>query len=89
MSTRTPNPQFTIGDPVAVSALEVGDTVYAKHDHTTQEPTTPVIVTALRPSRKTEGLMRITVQSPYQRVSPFTLGWLRLDKTLPRAVPVA
>lgn len=81
-------PQFTPGATVAAGALEVGDTIYARVNHITKQPSTPVEVVKITPSVKTTGLVRIVVQSPYQRQSPWSAGFVSVDKTYTRAVPV-
>lgn len=86
-----PKPTFTPGVTVAAGALEIGDTIYARQNHITKQPTTPVEVVRLVPSVKTLGLVRIVVQSPYQRQSPWTIGtsgYVSVDKAFTRAVPV-
>lgn len=80
---------FTPGDPVAVGDLEVGDTIYARQNHLTKQPSTPVEVVKLTPSVKTTGLIRVVVQSPYQRRSPWSVGYVSVSREYLRAEPVA
>lgn len=78
--------QYTPGDPVAVIDLEVGDTIFARHDRETKAPTAPVEVVRLEPSVRDTGLIQVVVQSVYSRQSPWIVGWLGANREFPRAV---
>lgn len=82
-----PKKTYTPGDAVTVADLEVGDLVFARRDHLTKLPSTPVKVVKLLPAPGSDK-RRIVVQSPYQVLSPWTLGWLNPARELIRAVPV-
>ena len=88
MSTHTPNPAFAPGATVTVADLKVGDTIYARHDRTNNEPIAPVEVKYLTPSTRGTGLTLVTVQSPYQQQGPWPLGWLAAGAPIIRAVRV-
>lgn len=78
---------YTPGDAVTVADLEVGDMVFARRNHVTKLPSTPVRVVKILPAPGSDK-RRIVVQSPHQVRSPWTLGWLNPDRELLRATPV-
>ena len=80
-----PKKEYTPGSPVAVIDLEVGDTIFARHDRETKIPTAPVEVRRLEPSVRDTGLIQVVVQSVYGPQSPWIMGWLGANREFPRA----
>lgn len=81
--------QYTAGENVTVGDLEVGDTIFARHDRRTKAPSAPVEVTGLTPSVRDTGLVEVVVQSVYGPQGRWVVGWLATGKTFPRAELVA
>lgn len=79
-------PTFTTGPTATAGELQVGDLIYARHDHITKEPSAPVRIEKASTFPSAPGLVRFTVQSPYQRQMPWVIGPIRTDKTFTRAV---
>lgn len=80
---------FTPGDTVNAGDIAEGDMIFARRDHLTKEPSTPVRIEKAFTFPKAPDLVRFVVQSPYQVRSPWVIGPIRADKTFTRAVPEA
>ncbi|MEV7797475.1 hypothetical protein AB0O14_00145 [Microbacterium foliorum] len=81
--------KYTPGDTVTAGDIAEDDMIYARRDHLTKKPSTPVHVEKVSSFPKAPDLVRFVVQSPYQVRSPWVIGPVRADKTFTRAVPEA
>ncbi len=77
---------YSVGEPVTVANVQIGDLVFARSDRITNAPKQPVCVTHLRPS-STFPRRVVVVVNLYGRDTPWLMGELEPGHELTRAVP--
>lgn len=79
--------KYAPGDTVTVDELQVGDTIYARTNRTTNQHMNPVVIRRIDPSPISDRRL-VVVQSVYGRQAPWLMGWLNPSRAIVHAVEV-